>query len=166
MNDRDKRALKLLVFFTVAMLIFLLLASGFGRWQKLRLSLAAVRRQVGTINPAAVRRSNVPAFEMPLTQEKQKFLFRDKLGEQLKNAGLKTKPLKDLPVIKSRQLAAYKLIRIQCEAEKTKFTQILDLLSNLNDNPYLVGIEELKLKRTAEDKQEFDITLTVSSFAR
>jgi hypothetical protein len=42
---------------------------------------------------------------------------------------------------------------------------VLDFLARLNENPYLVGIEELKIKKVDPKKpQDVELDLTVSTF--
>jgi hypothetical protein len=108
--------------------------------------------------------SIVPVFEIPKDEEKQKFLFRDKLDEQIKMARIKSKPLQILPAGKP-VYKEYKMLRVKSDA-KCRFTQMLDLLANLKENPYLVGIEEIKIKRDAKNKQEVEMDLAVSTFVK
>jgi len=57
------------------------------------------------------------------------------------------------------------LLRLKCSA-KCRFTQVLDLLANLKENPYLVGIEELRIRCDSKKPQEVDLDLTVSTFIK
>jgi hypothetical protein len=43
--------------------------------------------------------------------------------------------------------------------------QVLDFLERLNENPYLVGVEELKIKCDPKKRGEVELDLTVSTFA-
>lgn len=62
-------------------------------------------------------------------------------------------------------MTGYDLLLVKCSA-KCRFSQVLDFLSRLNENPYLVGIEEFKIKKTDPKKpQELELNLTVSTFA-
>jgi hypothetical protein len=61
--------------------------------------------------------------------------------------------------------AGYKLLRLKCSA-KCKFGQVLDLLVNLKENPYLVGVEEMRIKCDPKKPQEVQLDLTVSTFVR
>jgi len=108
--------------------------------------------------------SIVPAFEMPEKEETQRFLFRDKLNEQLKKAGIQNQPLQVASIGRSGQ-AGYRLLRLKCSA-KCRFTQVLDLLASLKENPYLVGVEELRIKCDSKKPQEVDLDLTVSTFVK
>jgi len=44
--------------------------------------------------------------------------------------------------------------------------QLLDLLAGLNDNPYLLGIEDIQFKYGTKERKEMDIVLTVSTLVR
>lgn len=168
LNERDKRALKLGGICTIALLVLVLATKWIDHWGQVRKSLAVAKAELAAINPSEAKQTGlmsiVPVFEMPEVEEKQKFLFRDKLDEQLKKARLKSKPLQILPAGKPLY-SGYKLLRVKSSA-KCRFTQMLDLLANLKENPYLVGIEEIKIKRDAKNKQEVEMDLTVSTFAR
>ena len=108
--------------------------------------------------------SIVPVFEMPQVEEEQKFLFRDKLSEQLQKAGIRNKPLQIQPGRKSPQ-SGYKLLLVRCSAT-CQFAQVLDFLARLNENPYLVGIEEFKIKCDPKKRGEVELDFTVSTFAK
>ena len=43
---------------------------------------------------------------------------------------------------------------------------MLDLLANLKENPYLVGVEELRMRIDKKKPQEVDLDLTVSTFVK
>jgi len=109
-------------------------------------------------------KSAVPVFQMPEQEETQKFLFRDKLNEQLKKAGIKGKPLQVLPGRKSPQ-SAYKTLFLKFSG-KCQFRQSLDLLANLYNNPYLVGIEEFKIECDQKKRQDVKLDITVSTFVK
>jgi hypothetical protein len=54
---------------------------------------------------------------------------------------------------------------LKCSA-KCRLTQVLDLLAGLNENPYLVGIEELRLRCDQQKPQAVEMELTVSTFVK
>ena len=45
-------------------------------------------------------------------------------------------------------------------------SQALDLLAKLNENPYLVGIEEFRLKIDPKKRSEVELNITVSTFTK
>lgn len=168
LSQRDIRALKIGAVCVAAILVFAFAIQWVGHWVKVRESLAAARAELKVISPPKAKQlgllSIVPAFEMPQVEEKQKFLFRDKLREQLKKAGIKGKPLQTLSIGKSRE-TGYKLLCLKCSG-KCKFGQVLDLLAGLNKNPYLVGIEEMRISCNPKKRQDVELDLTVSTFVK
>jgi len=168
LSEKDIRVLKIGGWCVVAILLFVFVSKWLGRWSEARASLDQVKAKLDLIDVDKAKQegllSIVPVFEMPETEEKQKFAFRDKLNEQLKKAGIKSKPLQVIAGGKSRQ-AGYKLLRLKCNAN-CRFTQALDLLAGLNENPYLVGIEEFRIKCDLKKPQEVELDLTVSTFVK
>jgi len=168
LSQRDKRAFKIGAICVVGVVAFVFGTKWIGRWAQVRRSLAEVKAKLETISvdntkQAAVA-SIVPVFEMPQKEETQKFLFRNKLNEQLKKAGINSKPLQVLPAGKPRQ-DGYRLLRLKCNA-KCRFGQLLDFLARLNENSYLVGIEEMRVKCDPKNRQEVELDLTVSTFVK
>jgi len=170
LSDRDKRALKTGAIFAAAIFLFVLGWEWLGRWKQVRRSLAGVKNEFKEVRAGRARyearASVVPVFEMPENEEKQKYLFREKFNEQLKEAGIKSKPLQVLPMRRGGEKSGYRLLRLKCSAEKCKFNQVLDLLAVLESNPYLVGIEEFKIKCDEKNRQEVALDMTVSTFVK
>lgn len=168
LSPREKLMLKIGAGCAAAILVFALATEWLEHWGQVKKSLAAARADLEVINPSKAKQAGllsiVPVFEMPQIEEKQKFLFRDKFDEQLKKAGIKNKPLQFLAVGKSTE-AGYRLLRLQCSG-KCRFGQVLDLLANLKENPYLVGIEEMRIKGDPKKRQEVELDLTVSTFVK
>ena len=108
--------------------------------------------------------AKVPTFEMPVEEEKQQFRFRDQFNEQLKKAGIKNDPLQIIPDRRS-PISGYKSLHLSCTA-KCKFSQALDLLAKLNENPYLVGVEEFRMKIDPKKRSEVELDITVSTFTK
>ena len=65
--------------------------------------------------------------------------------------------------------APYRVLRIKCKG-KCKFDQLLDFLAALKENPYLVGVEELRIecdsKQPPDKRQDIEVDLTVSTFVK
>jgi hypothetical protein len=174
LSEPDKRTLKL-----GGMGVVLILAYAFvigpwvNDWILTRSSLKAERTRLDSIVPAsggpAAKQAGlvsvVPKLEMPEAESVQGPLFRGKFNEQLKKAGVNVTSLQFLQSAGSKQASGYKSLRLQCRG-KGKFAQVLDLLAGLNDNPYLVGVEELQLKCNQKDRDQMDIVLTISTFVK
>jgi len=167
LSQRDIRMLKIGAVCVVAILVFVFASKWLDRWAEARASLAEVKDKLELIDVEKAKQAGlmsiVPKFEMPQKEETQKFLFRDKLDEQLKKAGIKS-TLQVVSTAKSGQVG-YKLLRMKCSG-KCRFTQVLDLLANLKDNPYLVGVEELRIRCDTKNSQQVDMDLTVSTFIK
>lgn len=141
-------------------------------WRRVRESLSQSQEKLKALEINEAKQAGllaiVPVLDLPQAEEVQKFLFRDKLHEQVKKAGINAEPLQFLASRKLKDMP-YKTLKIQCKG-KGKFDQLLDLLAALKENPYLVGVEELKIecdsKQPPDKRQEVEIALTVSTFVK
>ena len=168
LNQKEKRTLKFGAVCAVAIVTLTFATKWLGHWKQVRGSLAGINNKLENIDVSDAKRAGlmsiVPVFEMPDKEETQKFLFREKFNEQLKKARIKSEPLQILPAAKS-PVAGYKLLRLKCSA-KCRFGQALDLLANLKENPYLVGIEEFKIECDQKKRQDVKLDITVSTFVK
>jgi hypothetical protein len=172
LTQREKRILIIGALSAVAILGLNFGLKGLDRWHEVRASLKSARKKLNEVAIDETKQAGllsiVPVLEMPELEEQQKFLFRDRLHEQLKKAGIKTEPLTIL-TSRKKSTIPYKIMRIKC-AGKCKFEQLLDFLAALPENPYLVGVEELRIdcdsKQPAEKRKEVEIELTVSTFVK
>jgi hypothetical protein len=170
LTQRETRTLIIGAISAVAILAFTYGTKGFDRWQATRASLELARAKLEEVTVDPVKQAGllsiVPVVELPKPEDQQKFLFRDRLYEQLKKAGVKTEPLTILPSRRKVGLP-YRVLLIRCKG-KCKFDQLLNFLASLNENPYLVGVEELRFKcdtkQPADKRKEIEIELTVSTF--
>jgi hypothetical protein len=168
LSEKDIRMLKIGAVAVAAIIVFLFGSAWFDHWSESRRSLEQVKAKLELIDVDKARQAGlmsiVPVIEMPQKEETQTILFRNKLNEQLKKAGISSEPLQVLPGSKTPR-AGYKLVRLKCNA-KCRLTQVLDLLAGLNENPYLVGIEELRLRCDQQRPQEVEMELTISTFVK
>ncbi|MBN2136452.1 MAG: hypothetical protein JW720_01460 [Sedimentisphaerales bacterium] len=168
LTQRDIRILKIGGICAAGILIFFFGSSWLEHWSDVRAKISLKQAQLKSINVSESKvggvMSIVPAFEMPDREEAQKNLFRGKLVDQLKKAGVKYEPLK---VVTSKKTfyKSFKLMTIQCKA-KCNFTQALDLLAGLNENPYLVGVESFKMTCDKNKPQEVELDMMVSTVYR
>jgi hypothetical protein len=163
LTQRDIRTLKIGGICVAAIVIFVFGTTWIERWSKVRADIQKKEAELDLIDRAKQTgvMSIVPAFETPEKEEDQKNRFRTKLVEQLNKAGIKTEPLK-VVTTKKTLLKNYKLMLIQCKA-KCSFTQALDFLARLNENPHLVGVEEFRIKCDQNKPQEVELDITVST---
>jgi len=167
LKQNDIRALKILAVCVAGIFVFWIGSKVYGRLKKAQTSTALLNNKLELIDVDRAKRAGlksiVPKFEMPMGEEDQKFLFVDKLTAQFKKAGIKNQPLQ--VASKGKPKGGYQLLRMKCSAT-CRLTQALDFLANLKDNPYLVGIEELRLRIDKKKPQEVAMDLTVSTFVK
>ncbi|MCP4612557.1 MAG: hypothetical protein GY845_27985 [Planctomycetes bacterium] len=168
LSPKDIRTLKLGAVCVAGIIIFLIGSEVLGRLKKAQDSTDILNKKLDLIDVDKAKQAGimaiVPKFEMPIEEEDQKFLFLDKLTEQFKKAGIKNQPLEVASKTTSKK-DGYQLLRLKCSAT-CRLTQALDFLANLKDNPYLVGIEELRLRVDKKKPQEVAMDLTVSTFVK
>ena len=168
LSQRDVRILKIGAVCIAAILLFVFTSDWLTHWANVRKEITQLENQLELINIDKAKQAGlmsiVPVFIMPQEEGVQKFLFIDKLTEQLKNAGIKNTPLQVASVGKSGQ-AGYKLLRLKCSA-KCRSTQVLDLFATLKENPCLVGVEELRIRCDKKNPQDVEMDLTVSTFVK
>ena len=172
LNEKDIRALKLGAIAVVAIVVFLIGSKWYEHWDKVRTDVKVLKTKLKDIDISETKRrglmAKVPAFEMPVEEKEQQFLFQYEFDNQLKKAGIKNDPLQIIPNRRS-PISGCKSLHLACTA-KCKLSQALDLLAKLNENPYLVGVEEFRLKidpkkRTGANT-EVELNITVSTFTK
>jgi hypothetical protein len=170
LTDKDKRTLWLGAVGSVLILGLVYVPTLAGHWRKMRSEMHAMERTLQQIrNPKNAKQgfldTQVPVYKMPTTRNDQRFLYRDKLTEQIKKAGLKEVPLQ---IEESRKwiTGGYKPLYFSY-AGKCSFDKLLKLLVDLKTNPYYVSIEALKIeadsKTPAQGRKEMTIELTLTT---
>lgn len=174
--DRDKRALTAgAIVVAVVIAYMFIIAPWLDDWRATRSALAGYKQKLQMMGVGADSISKakqqalmriVPIVESPKPEEAQRILFRDKFSEQLKKAGivLNSSPSFDSSAKFQKDLGM-KVLKVTCKT-KCKFDQVLNLLANLNDNPYIIGIEQLRLQCDEKNRQDLEMTLTVSASVR
>ena len=167
-NQKDIRALKIGAVGVAAILVFVFLLGGYERWDQARQQSKAMEKKLDDIDLGKAKRSGlnsiVPVFQMPVEKETQRYLFRDELNQQLREARINSQPLQEVPGGKTPE-SGYELLRLKCSA-KCNFDRVLTLLADLKSNPYLVGIEEMRIKVDPKNQRQVDLDLTVSTLTK
>ena len=176
LNERERRLLLVGGAAAAAILVFVYGTRGLDRWTKSRDSLTAAKQKLSEVETDKTKLAGlislVPVFEKPEPEEKQKSLFREKLYEQMKKAGINSEPPQ--PILGKKMNIGgtpYRVLKVKCKA-KCKFDQLLDLLAGLKENPYYVGVEELQIRcdtKEPPDKRkdkDVEVDLVVSTFVR
>ena len=172
LTQRDKRTIRFGLIAVVAILAYFVLLEPFILdWHNTRSKLSIQRK--GLQDVLALTGSDsakqagltavVPVLEMPREEETQSRLFRDKFNEQLKSKNINVKSLKFLPAKTADASNTYGKKLLECRG-KCSYGQAVDLLTTLNQNPYLAGIEQFQLKCGSKDRNQMDLLLTVSTF--
>jgi hypothetical protein len=147
-NQKDIKTLKLGGLGIIGIIVFLVGLQGYEQWRSARKALATKVGQVELLDVKPSQREGllkaVPVFEMPVVADKQKFLFRNKIEEQLQTIGINSTPLLEQAGGGKPLVAGYQMLRYKGTGT-CSFNQILNLLAVLKENPYLVGIEELRI---------------------
>ena len=172
LNPREKRTIG--VSLAAAIVIagyFLVVEPILSKIAQVGSQLHLERQQLKTLlakdgSPEALKRKTlaaaVPALEMPVAPEKQIQLLRDKLTEQAQQAGMQIRNMQFLSG-SAAQPGASGILMLKCQG-RCQFPSLLKLLENLKNNPYYVGVEELSIRADEKNRQDLDVTLTVSAF--
>lgn len=168
LSQKDIRALKIGAVGVAAIIVFIFASEWIDHWKSANSRLQELEEKLELIDLDKAKRAGlmtiVPEFEMPLERETQKYLFLNELNDQLRELRINSQPLQEVAGGKSPD-PRYKLLRLKCSA-KCRFTQVLDLLADIKENPYLVGIEEMRIKCDPQNKQQVEMELTVSTFVK
>ena len=176
LTNRDKRALAAgAIIIAIIIAYMFILAPWLDDWKATRSALADYKQKLHMMGVGADSISKakqqalmriVPVVEPPQAEDAQRILFREKFSEQLKKAGI---PLKSGPGFDSsakfQKDLGLKVLKVTCKT-KCKFDQVLNLLANLNGNPYIIGIEQLRLQCDEKNRKDLEMTLTVSTFVK
>ncbi len=166
MNEKDKKTIKKGGIGIVAVLVLIIAVQGYGSWNKKTTDYNTIVSQLKTLNvPDSARKRTmeiVPVFLMPKDEQTQKTLFRNSLEQLFEQLQITTEPWQEVTTSKSPILTGYGALRLKASGS-CRFEQILNLLSELKQNPYLVGIEEFHVECNPQNPQQADFSITVST---
>ena len=167
LSQRDRRALKIAVLAVGAILIFsLVLSPWLDHWGQVRAQLKDEKAKVAKLESAHRQAAValVPVLEPPQSSYRQRLIFERKISEQLKKAGIGVKKsLQYSGKGKKDTTLNCTVLQLTCQGT-AKFDQVLTLLAGLNENPYLLGVEQLDLQCGPENKrQELTLSLTLAT---
>ncbi|MBA4397482.1 MAG: hypothetical protein C0394_08890 [Syntrophus sp. (in: bacteria)] len=172
LNPREKRTV--LASLTAAIVIagyFLIVEPILSKAVQTHSQLRLERQQIKTLlakegSPEALKRKTLtaaaPALEMPVAPEKQIQLLRDKLTQQAQQAGIQIKNMQFLSGTAAGPSASGMLM-LKCQG-RCQFPSLLKLLEDLKNNPYYVGVEDLSIRADDKNRQDLEMTLTISTF--
>jgi hypothetical protein len=167
-SEKDIRTLKLGALGAALILVFFFANRWIGHWKQVRSEIALIKGKIESINVEKARQdgllSIVPVLAMPVAESEQTLLFRNKLREQFKQSRINNKPLQILSTGKTR-LGGYRTARLECSA-KCNFGQLLDFLARLNENPYLLCVEEMRIRTDKKKPQDVEVDLMFSTLVK
>jgi len=106
----------------------------------------------------------VPNVEVPLRETQQKQIFRDSLFEQLRSSGVKI--TSNLAYSgKAKKNGHRKYVLLKC-AFSCNYQQFLKLLGEINSNPHLLSIEELKVSCDEKKRNQLTVIMGVSTLVK
>ncbi len=172
-RQRNKRALIILVLVAVLGSAYrFALVPWLSHWEDVRAAIAMQQEDLKILGllPDPDRqlaerkiREVVPAFVMPEEEEVQKIQFEKELRKQLGSLG------GSLPKYtgQRRNWSSLGVEQLSLQySGKTNFGGAMDILVRLEENPYLVGIEEFKMSCDPKKRQEITVDVTVSTFVK
>jgi hypothetical protein len=173
LSEHDKKVLRFGAYGVAAILAYsYILAPWAADWHRTRVATAANMRTIASLAGSVDRRLNqadiVPVFEMPVAAEQQQHLFKTRFNKQLTDAGIQAKSLQYITAGKTPNNLGFTVSKLKCDGKCT-MPQAIRLLASLPENPYFLGIDELRLscdpKKREETKQaEMTLSITVSTF--
>jgi hypothetical protein len=175
LTDKDKKILKIGAIAALVILVYAgIISPFFDSWSQIRSRIYAEKNKIAMLNGgsdprSAVQRaalfSIVPLAAVPESENLHRIHFASKFNMQLMKAGMKVRSLQYVSGEKYRPEIGLKQQRLQCRGS-CGFAQLLDLLTTLSQNPYLVGIEDLQLTTDPKNPQEMEVVITVSTFVK
>ena len=174
LSEKDQKTIK-----AGAMIAAVILVCGglnilLNEYSRTRSELDAVKSKFNSVIPnsdgsltlkQAGLYSIVPVFEDPQEEDIPGENFRQKFLEQLKKAKIKYNDLDLMPMSNKRNSSGLRRRNLHYKG-KCSFTQAMDLLASLYENPWFVGVEEFKIVCDPKNRSQMDLTITVSTFIK
>lgn len=136
-------------------------------WQQTRAAIATNWKTIDSLGGSVSRRTNqasvVPTLTMPTTTEKQQHLFKTSVNKQLTDAGIQVKSVQYVTVGKTANSLGFTVSKLKCDG-KCNMQQAMKFLGGLAENPYLLGIEEVRLSCDPKKRDEITLSVTLSTF--
>lgn len=174
MSSRDRRA----VLFGVGAAVVIVVYFGavcplLDDWQMTRYKIDSAKSKLAQLGVGDEPGQNakmrglfkvVPKVEFAENQAQQRILFRDKVFEQMKGAGIKAVSGPSY-VGKVKKQGSFKTLRLKCSA-KCSYQQLLKFLGNIKSNPYLLSVEEMKIRCDEKKRNQLSVSFVVSTFVK
>jgi hypothetical protein len=168
LSKHDKRVLTWGVGAAAVMVFYAyILAPIAADWQRTRADIASNWKTIDSLDGSLSRRANqasiVPDLKMPVGAEKQQQLFKTKVNKQLTDAGIQVKSLQYVTLGKSANNLGFTVSKLKCDG-KCNMQQAAKLMGSLFENPYLLGIEEVRMSCDPKKRDEITLSMTLTTF--
>lgn len=170
LNEKDQKTLKMGGLAVLVLAVAFAGYQGYNYWTAQNKISKDLNRDFKTLNMSdSVHKkliSDVPVFQMPADDSTQKTVFRDSLNLLFEQMRISTDPWVDVAAGNSiRPPAGYGALSLKTSTKGTvSFQNILYLLAALKENPYLVGIEELKITCDPQNPQLANLSIVLATF--
>jgi hypothetical protein len=169
-SEHDKKVVMIGATIAAAMVLYAYIVEPWATdWRKTRAAIATNQKTIASLASSVERRMNqatiVPVLEMPVEAEKQQLLFKTKMNEQLIAAGVQAKSLQYVTIGKTPNELGFTTSKLKCDG-KCNMAAAIKLLGSLGENPYLTGIDELRLSCDPQKREEMTLSITVSTFCK
>ena len=166
LSEKDVKTLKMGGIGVAAILILTVALSGFEYWANARQSYNTLDQQLKDLDTDKRKYegllSIVPVLKMPENKDNQKVLLREEMVQQFDDARITGQPWLEVSG-KASPLPPYGLMCLKSSGS-CRLRDMFNLLANLKENPYLVAIEELRIKSDPQNPQQINFDITVSTF--
>jgi hypothetical protein len=168
LSQHDKRVLTIGLSAAAIMVVYVYIVAPWAAdWKQTRAAIATNMKVIDSLEGSVSRRANqasiVPIMTMPIAAEKQQQLFKTMVNKQLTDAGIQVKSLQYITVGKTANNLGFTVSKLKCDG-KCSMSQAARLLGSLPENPYLLGLDEVRLSCDPKKRDEITLSMTLSTF--
>ncbi len=171
MNEKDQKTIKMGGLAVLALIVAFSVYQGYDYWTIQKKKAKELNNDLDALkmNDSAHKKlmADVPIFQMPQEDSIQKTNFRNYLNQQFEQLRISTDPWVEVakPSNAVRPPANYNALSLKTSTRGTaRFQDILNLLAALKQNPYYVGIEELKITCDPQNPQLATLSIVLTTF--
>lgn len=170
LNEKDKKTVKIGGLAAILLLVLFGTYQGYNLWESKKKDTKKLDSELVALNMTESAHKNlmatVPVFQMPKDEETQKTNFRSSLNQLFEQMRINTDPLVEVAAGNTiRPPVGYGALCLKTSSSGTiSFQNILYLLAALKENPYLAGIEELKITCDQQNPQLANFSIVLSTF--
>ncbi len=173
LDERSRRAVRFGVIAIVLIAIYLGIALPiFENWLSVRDELKTYQLRLETVSgrtPGSKAKiaglfQTVPLMELPENEDAQRKLFWDKTYDQLKKAGVNISSGPSyVASAKKKTALGQGTLRLKFSGN-CKYEQLLKFFAGLNENAYLVSIEEFSIKSNEKEPEKVTFEMVIGTF--